>query len=103
MHNLIARFIEPVCLLLGLRRRVLPAELSTPRANCLPARIGPRRLLVCRSTMPKSMVPRPPNGPYSQAAYDRWERAEIRMRREEAALWLVLHGIDPGPAPFTGR
>ncbi|WNI31368.1 hypothetical protein [Streptomyces sp. ITFR-6] len=48
------------------------------------------------------MVPRPPNGPYSQAAYDRWERAEIRMRREEAALWLVLHGVDPGPRTIHG-
>ncbi|MER5362334.1 hypothetical protein [Streptomyces sp. NPDC002785] len=49
------------------------------------------------------MTPRPPDGPYSQAAYDRWERAENRLRRERRrALWLALHGIDMGPRVIHG-
>ncbi|MFC5916070.1 hypothetical protein [Streptomyces pulveraceus] len=49
------------------------------------------------------MAPRPPDGPYSQAAHDRWERAENRLRRERRrALWLALHGIDVGPRVIHG-
>ncbi|THA32359.1 hypothetical protein E6R18_14210 [Streptomyces sp. A1277] len=63
----------------------------------------PRRLLVHRSAMPVNMTPRSPGGPYSQAAYGRWERAENRMRRERRrALWLALHGVDVGPRVIHG-
>lgn len=102
MHNLIARLFEPVFLLLGLRRRD-PSASQTPLLAFPPAIATPRRLLLCRAAMPVGMTPRPPDGPYSQAAYNRWERAESRMRRERRrALWLATCGIDVGPRVIHG-
>ncbi|GAA2460975.1 hypothetical protein GCM10010433_73940 [Streptomyces pulveraceus] len=103
MRNLIARFFEPVFLFLGLRWQKPPVQGAASRPGFPPAVAGPRRLLVCRSAMPVGMAPRPPDGPYSQAAHDRWERAENRLRRERRrALWLALHGIDVGPRVIHG-
>lgn len=103
MHNLIARLFEPVFLLLGLRRRKPPVLQTPPRPEFLPVVASPHRLLLCRAATPVSMTPRPPDGPYSQAAYNRWERAENRMRRERRrALWLATCGIDVGPHSIHG-
>lgn len=103
MHNLIARLFEPVFLLLGLRRRDPSGSQTPPLLESPPVIATPRRLLLCRAAMPVSMTPRPPDGPYSQAAYNRWERAENRMRRERRrALWLATCGIDVGPRVIHG-
>lgn len=103
MHNLIARLFEPVFLLLALRRRDPSASQTPPLPAFPPAMTAPRRLLLCRAAMPVGMTPRPPDGPYSQAAYNRWERAENRMRRERRrALWLATCGIDVGPRVIHG-
>lgn len=107
MRNLIARLFEPAFLLLGLHGRKPPLLQTSPMPEFLPmpppVATAPRRLLLCRAAMPVGMTPRPPDGPYSQAAYNRWERAENRMRRERRrALWLASCGIDVGPHTIHG-
>lgn len=100
MHNLIARFIEPVFRLLGLRRRESSAQGAALRADFPLVAIGPRRLLVHRSALPAGVTPRPPDGPYSQAAYDRWERAERRFQAAMAARAVTGDArYQPEPAP----
>lgn len=62
-----------------------------------------RRLVVSRGAVDVGTPLRPAEGPFSQAAFDRWERAENRWRRERRrALWLALHGIDVGPSVIHG-
>lgn len=103
MRNLIARLFEPVSLLLGVRLRKPPAPQPPPLPEFPPVTTARRRLLLCRAAMPVGMTPRPPDGPYSQAAYNRWERAENRTRRERRrALWLATCGIDVGPHTIHG-
>ncbi|WLQ39378.1 hypothetical protein P8A22_04640 [Streptomyces laculatispora] len=59
--------------------------------------------MVSRGVVTVSPQPRPVDGPFSQAAFDRWERAENRWRRERRrALWLASHGIDVGPSVIHG-
>lgn len=73
-----------------------------PRRSA-PAVARPRRLVVSRAVVNVSPQPRPADGPFSQAAFDRWERAENRWRRERRrALWLALHGIEVGPSVIHG-
>lgn len=68
-----------------------------------PVATRPRRLVVSRGVVNVSPQLRPAEGPFSQAAFDRWERAENRWRRERRrALWLALHGIDVGPSVIHG-
>lgn len=102
MGNLIARFFELVLLFLGLHRRNPPVREVEPRPVSLPVAAGPRHLLVYRSAMPAGLTPRPPDGPYSQAAYDRWERAENRFRAAVAARAVTgdaRHQREPSPRP----
>lgn len=91
-------------------RRVL-ALLPTPGSPSLIPPVYPRRpvpaalrrLVVSRGVVDLGTPLRPSEGPFSQAAFDRWERAENRWRRERRrALWLALHGIDVGPSVIHG-
>ncbi|MFC9244454.1 hypothetical protein ACFT7S_10620 [Streptomyces sp. NPDC057136] len=103
MLNLVARFFESVFRFLGppLKAPVGRKSGTVPTSTLVAARR--RRLLVCRSALPVTIVPRPADGPYSQAAYERWERAENRLRRERRwSLWLAVHGIDTGPRLIHG-
>lgn len=93
MHNIIAWFFDRAFPPLGLRRRESPVRVPAPQSGFPPAAHGPRQ-----SALPADMVPQPPTGPYSQAAYERWKRAEDRMRRErQCALRLAMHGVDAAP------
>ncbi|QNE76796.1 hypothetical protein F0344_21175 [Streptomyces finlayi] len=96
MLKLISRLFDPM-----VRRLAPPAGLGR-KADTVPASppvaARNRRLLVCRSALPVTIVPRPVDGPYSQAAYERWQRAESRLRQERRrSPWLAVHGIDTGP------
>ncbi|MEE1739018.1 hypothetical protein PUR49_21260 [Streptomyces sp. BE147] len=62
-----------------------------------------RRLIVSYRAVEVVPQPRPADGPYSRAAYNRWERAENRHRRaHRTVLWLARQGIDAGPRIVHG-
>lgn len=80
-----------------------PPPLAPHPRRSVPAATRPRRLVVSRGVVNVIPQPRPADGPFSQAAFDRWERAENRWRRERRrALWLASHGIDVGPSVIHG-
>lgn len=104
MLNPIARFFEPLLRLLfppgGQRRQ--------GEAISHPALLARRRLVGCCSVVPlASPPPNGANGPLvrsrAQAAHLRWERTELRLRRQRRrALWLAVHGVDVGPRVIHG-
>lgn len=76
-----------------------PEGYETAPPTALPAceTPAPRRWVLTRTAGDVRLWLRPAEGPFSQAAYDRWVRAESRWRRERyRALWAA------GPSVFYG-
>lgn len=74
---------------------------SPPQLRTLPppfpAKPGPGAIALADSRLAAA------RGPYSPAAWARWERAANRQRRaHRTVLWLAAHGIDVGPCVIHG-